>query len=144
MHIINGRQYEFADISLVLGGRDVCGLRGISYKEKQDKEVIYGKGNRPLSIQKGNISYEGTVTMLQSEVDTLKELARTKHGRASLMALNLNAVVCYGNPAQGDVMITDRIFDIQFTEEPKEYKQGDKFAEIALPFICTDIQYHTL
>ncbi len=141
MHIINGRQYEFADISLVLGGRDVCGLRGISYTEKQEKELVYGKGNRPLSIQKGNISYEGTLTLLATEVDTLKELARTSGGRASLMDLNLNAVVCYGNPTKGDVMLTDRLFGIQFTESPKEYKQGDKFAEVSLPFICTDIQY---
>lgn len=144
MVIINGRQYEFADISLILGGRDVCGLRGIKYTEKQEKEVIYGKGNRPLSVQKGNFSYEGEVSLTQSELETLKALAKTETLRSSIMGLNLNAIVCYGNPTKGDVMITDRLYGIQFTEDAKEMKQGDKFMEITLPFICTDIEYQTI
>src|SRR5574344_699444 len=143
MTIINGRQYEFADLSLVMGGRDVCGLRGIKYSEKQEKEVLYGKGNKPLSVQKGNFSYEGEISLTQSELETLKLLARTITGRSSIMGLNLNAVVCYGNPAKGDVMVPDRIFGIQFTEDAKEMKQGDKFMEVTLPFICTDIEYQS-
>lgn len=144
MTIINGRQYEFADLSLILGGRDVVGMHGIKYTEKQEKELLYGKGNQPLSIQKGNRSYEGEITLLQSELETLKLLARQQTGRSSILSLNLNAVVCYGNPLHGDAMITDRLFGIQFTEEEKALSQGDKFMEITIPFICTDIQYQTI
>jgi hypothetical protein len=139
--IINGRQYEWADISLILGGRLVTGARGISYKESQEKELLYGKGNRPMSIQKGNKKYEGSVTLLQSEVETLKELGRSIVGRASILDLNLNAVVRYGDPSKGDVMLTDQLFNIQFTEVEKSMKQGDKNMEVTLPFICTDIKY---
>lgn len=139
--IINGRQYEWADISLILGGRLVTGARGISYKESQEKELLYGKGNRPMSIQKGNKKYEGSVTLLQSEVETLKELGRSIVGRASILDLNLNAVVCYGDPSKGDVMLTDQLFNIRFTEVEKSMKQGDKNMEVTLPFICTDIKY---
>jgi hypothetical protein len=53
----------------------------------------------------------------------------------------MNATVCYGDPARGDVMVTDRIIGLQFTEKPKEMKQGDKNMEITLPFICLDIEY---
>ena len=139
--VINGRQYEFADVTLILGGRDVVGLRGISYTESQEKEVIYGKGNKPLAIQKGNFSYEGSVTLLQSEVETLRVLAKNETGRASLMGLTLDAVVCYGDPLKGDVMITDRINSLQFTEDPKELSQGDNSMEIELPFIALSIDY---
>lgn len=139
--IINGRQYEWADVSLILGGRLVTGARGINYKESQEKELLYGKGNRPMSIQKGNKKYEGSVTLLQSEVETLKELGRSIVGRASILDLNLNAVVCYGDPSKGDVMLTDQLFNIQFTEVEKSMKQGDKNMEVTLPFICTDIKY---
>ncbi len=141
MAVINGRQYEFADLTLILGGRDVCGFRGIKYSEKQEKEAIYGKGNKPLSIQKGNISYEGEITLLQSEVETLIALGKSTTGRASIMGLNLEATVCYGNPLNGDAMITDRIYNLQFTESTKELKQGDKNMEITLPFVCTDIAH---
>ncbi|MDR0603581.1 MAG: hypothetical protein LBG80_04670 [Bacteroidales bacterium] len=139
MALINGRQYEFSDVTLVMGGRDVSGLRGIKYGSKQEKEVIYGKGNKGMSIQKGNISHEGEITVTQSELETLKLL-----GGGSVLNLNLNAVVCYGNPSKGDVLITDKINDIQFTEEEKELKQGDKFMEITLPFICLDIEYQSI
>ena len=124
--IINGRQYEWGDISLILGGRLVTGARGITYKESQEKELLYGKGNRPMSIQKGNKKYEGNIILLQSEVETLKELGRSIVGRASILDLNLNAVVCYGDPTKGDVMTTDQLFNIQFTEVEKSMKQGDK------------------
>lgn len=144
MTMINGRQYEFADLSLVLGGRDVCGFRGIKYSEKQEKEALYGKGNKPLSIQKGNVSYEGELSLTQSELETLKALAGAQTRRSSILGLNLNAVVVYGNPAKGDVMITDRLYGIQFTEDAKEMKQGDKFMEVTLPFICTEIEYQSI
>lgn len=139
--VINGRQYEFADVTLILGGRDVVGLRGISYIEKQNKEVIYGKGNKPLAIQKGNFNYEGSVTLLQSEVETLRVLAKSQSGRASLMNLALDAVVCYGDPLKGDVMVTDRINSLQFIEDPKEMNQADGSMEIELPFIALSIDY---
>ena len=103
--MINGREYEFADITLIMGGRDVTGIRGIKYGEKQEKELLYGKGNRPLSVQKGNVSNEGELTVTQSEVESMKALARIQTGRSSLLGLNLNAVVCYGNPSQGEVKI---------------------------------------
>jgi len=139
MAIINGRQYEFADLTLFLGGRDVTGFRGIKYTTAQEKEILYGKGNRGMSIQKGNISHTGEISLSQSEVETLKVL-----GKGSVLNLSLNAVVCYGNPANGDMLITDKISGLQFTEEAKEFKQGDKFMDITLPFICLDIQYQSV
>ncbi|MDR0814762.1 MAG: hypothetical protein LBN37_03305 [Bacteroidales bacterium] len=135
---INGREYEFADITVMMGGRDIQGLRGINYKTSQEKEALYGKGNRAMSIQKGNIANEGELIVTQSELETMRA-----SGGGSILGLSLNAVVAYGNPAQGDMMITDRLFGIQFTEESKEFKQGDKFAEITLPFVCLDIQYQS-
>ena len=74
--MFNSRQYEFADVTLVLGGKDITGIRGIKYAEKQDKEVIYGKGNEPMSVQKGNKSYDGELTLLQSELESLVAVSR--------------------------------------------------------------------
>ncbi len=73
MAIINGREYEFADLSLFIAGRDTIGLRGIEYTTTQEKEPLYGKGNKPLSIQRGNKANTGTLTITQSELETLKE-----------------------------------------------------------------------
>lgn len=129
------RQYEYSDITLSLGGRVITGLRGVKYSSKQEKEAVYGKGNEPLHIQKGNISHEGEITLLQSELETLRMA-----GKGSVLGLRLDAVMAYGNPSKGDVLIVDKIRGIEFTEDGKEMKQGDKFMEVTLPFICLRIE----
>jgi len=92
-------------------------------------------GVEPQHIQRGNISYEGEITILQSELETLRAL-----GNGSVLTLRLDATVVYGDPAKGDVIITDKIRGLEFTEDAKELKQGDKFMEVTLPFIALRIQ----
>lgn len=134
--MVDTRQYEWADLSFNLAGRDLTGFRAIKYKSKQEKELLYGKGNEPLSIQKGNKSYEGEVTLLRSELETLRAL-----GGGSVLGLHLDGVVAYGNPSRGDVITTDKIFGLEFTEDGNELKQGDKQEEITLPFIALQIKF---
>lgn len=127
----NSRQYEWADLTLVLGGRDVTGIRGVKYTEKAEKEALFAKGRFAHSIQTGNVQVEGEITVLQSEL-----IALERAGDGSILGLNLDAVVSFGNPSLGDAMVTDRIVGISFTEAPKELKQGDKNMEITIPFIA--------
>lgn len=127
----NSRQYEWGDITLHLGGRDVTGIRAIKYTEKGEKEALFAKGRHAHSIQTGNITVEGEITVLQSEL-----IALEKAGNGSILGLNVDAVVAYGNPTLGDAMTTDRIVGVSFTEAAKEMKQGDKNMEITIPFIA--------
>jgi hypothetical protein len=131
----NSRQYEWADLTLILGGRDVTGIRGIKYTEKIEREAIFAKGRDAHSIQSGNSAVEGEVTMLQSEYEAL-----VKSGNGSVLSLSLDALVAYGNPANADAIITDRLLGLRFTESSKELKQGDKMMEISLPFIALRVQ----
>mgnify|MGYP003623337851 CR=1 FL=1 len=126
--MFNSRQYEFADITLFMGNRDVAGLRSIKYTAKQEKEAVYGKGNMPLSIQKGNKSFEGEIGILQSELEGL-----TLTG--DLLDMELKIVISYGNPSKGDALVTEELVGVQFTDETKEMKQGDKFMEVTLPIV---------
>lgn len=128
--MVNTREYEWADISLVVAGRDIKGFRGVKYSEKQEKEAVHAKGNRPHCIQSGNITYEGELTLLQSEYETL----RLAMG-GSILSGSLTMVVAYGNPSKGDVMVTDALSGCEFTEDATEWKQGDKFQEKSLPFV---------
>lgn len=129
--MFDSREYEWADVALLLGGRDVTGIRGIKYSEKIEREAVYAKGRYAHAVQSGNVSYEGEVTLLQSEYEAL-----TKAGKGSVLNLTLNAIVAYGNPLNGDVLTTDMIEHIRFTEASKAIKQGDKSMEITLPFIA--------
>lgn len=128
--MVNTREFEWSDISLVVAGRDIKGFRGVKYSEKQEKEALYAKGNKAHCIQSGNIAYEGELTLTQSEYETL----RLAMG-GSILSGSLSMVVAYGNPSKGDVMVTDALSGCEFTEDSTEWKQGDKFQEKSLPFI---------
>ena len=131
---INGREYEWGDLTLILGNRDMVRYRGIKYTKKIEREAIYAKGSRPVAIQSGNESFEGEIKMLQSEYQKL-----VRAGKGSVLSLMLDGLQNYGNPTRGDAMLTDRIESLRFTEAAKEFNQGDKFAEITLPFIALNI-----
>lgn len=128
--MFNSRQYEWADITVYAGKRDVTGIRAIKYVTKQEKEPLHGKGNMPLSIQKGNITNEGEMGLLQSELEALEVAAG-----GSILNLQLNVVVNYGNPSKGDMVKTDELIGVQFTEDPRNMRQGDKFMDVVVPFI---------
>jgi hypothetical protein len=131
--MFNSREYEWADINVVLAGRPTTGLRGIKYSTKQEKEALYAKGNSPHSIQRGNVSHEGSVTLTQSEYEALK----TSSG-GNILNASFDVVVSYGNPSNGDTIVTDLLVGCEFTEDNTEWKQGDKFQEKELPFIFLD------
>ncbi len=133
--MFESRQYEWADLSLVLGGRPLTGFRAVKYTKKIEREAVFAKGRMAHSIQSGNVTIEGEITLLQSEYEAL-----VRSGNGTILGLSVDALVAYGNPAEGNAMITDRIEGIRFTEENKELNQGDKFMEITLPFIALDVK----
>lgn len=131
--MVNTREYEWSDVNVVLAGRIVTGLRGIKYGAKQEKELLHAKGNKPHSIQRGNKTYDGEITLLQSEYEALR-----KASGGDILDASMDIVAAYGNPTAGDVITTDMLIGVEFTEDSTEWKQGDKFQEKTLPFIYLD------
>ena len=130
--MFNSRQYEFADLAIVMGGVNVTGFRGITYTEKMETDYAYGKGRYPHSIQRGNYSIEGEIVLLQSEYERLVKASPN----GSVLGLSLSVSIAYGGNLENGAgaIIVDNIIGLQFTEAPKSLKQGDMFMEITLPF----------
>lgn len=131
--MFNSREYEWSDVNVVAAGRPVTGIRGVKYSSKQEKEVLHAKGNKPHSIQRGNKTYDGELTVTQSEYEALRAA-----GGGDILDISIDIVVAYGNPSKGDVITTDLLMGVEFTEDNTEWKQGDKFHEKSLPFIFLD------
>lgn len=130
----NSREYEWADLSVVMAGRSVTGIRGLKYTSSQEKEALYAKGNKPHAIQRGNKSYSGTVKILQSELEALERAAG-----GDILDATFNIIASYGNPLKGDIIKVDLLQQCEITEVPKGLEQGDKFMEIELPLIIMDV-----
>lgn len=134
--MVNTREYEWSDVTVVMAGRPVTGLRGVKYSAKQEKELLHAKGNKPHSIQRGNKTYDGEITLLQSEYEALKQASG-----GDILDASLDIVAAYGNPTAGDVITTDVLVGVEFTEDNTEWKQGDKFQEKTLPFLFIDLKH---
>lgn len=137
---INGREYEWADISVVAGGVPIAGFRAVSYKREREKEAMFAKGRKAHSIQAGNESVTGSITFTQSQLEAL-EVATG----GNLLTAKLDIVVSYGAElnvasAASAVISTDIIVGAEFTEYEKGMSQGDKFMEIEMPFLALDIK----
>ena len=130
----NSREYEWSDVSVVAAGRMITGIRGVSYTSSQEKEALYGKGNKPHSIQRGNKSYAGSVTLLQRELEALERAAG-----GDALDITFNILVSYGDPTKGDAITTDLLVGCEITEIPKGLNQNDKFMEIELPLVMLDV-----
>ena len=132
----NSREYEWADFTAILGGRDITGIRAVKYSRKIEREGVYAKGRNAKAIQSGNITVEGEITVLQSEYEALVASSKNR----DIFNLSVDLLGAYGNPSNGDMLLYDRIIGLRFTEEAKQFKQGDKFMEITLPFIALDVK----
>jgi len=139
-YLINGREYEWADISLVVGGLPIAGFRAASYKREREKEAMFAKGRKAHSIQSGNEAVTGSLTFTQSQLEAL-ELA----AGGNILDAKMDIVVSYGaelNAASiaNAAISTDIIIGCEFTEYEKGMAQNDKFMEIVMPFLALDIK----
>ena len=132
----NSKEYSYCDVQATVLGRPLTGLRGIEYTAKKAKEAVFGAGVNPKSIQHGRREYEGTLTVLQSELEALNRSAK-ESGCVDCLDLEFDIVVTYANAG---VIATDIIRCASITEVPKGMKEGDLNSEHALPFIALGIE----
>ncbi len=137
---INGKEYAWGDVQVVMWGRNVVGLRGIDYKVKKDKQPLYGMGRTAKSIQHGKRSVEGTVTLTQSEFIAMNRAAQQK-GYKDLLDVEVDIVVSY-IPEDSTAITIDQIFSASFSELPAGMKEGDLNSEHAIPFVALDCDYN--
>jgi len=137
---INGREYEWADISMVIGGVPIAGFREVKYKRQREKEAMFAKGRKAHSIQSGNESVTGSIKFTQSQLEAL-EVATG----GNVLTAKVDIVVSYGAEATvtsvaSTAISTDIIIGAEFTEYEKGMAQGAKFMEIDMPFLALDIK----
>ncbi len=123
-------QYSWAEVSVAMGGRIVTGATSVEYTTKQDKAVLYGRGNEGHKITRGNKECDGKIKLWQSELEAMTRDAKNK----DILSLNFDLVVSYV-PEDGGQTVTDILKSVEFTEVKKGMSQGDKNMEIELPII---------
>lgn len=141
MATFNSKEYGWTNVTVVLLGKPVEGIRGIEYKSKRAKELLFASGKKARGIQMGKKEYEGTITVLQSELIALQKAAKAK-GYDDVTDLEFDVIVSY--ISESGVVQTDKIVNASITEAPNSIKEGDLYSEHALPFIACDVEYNVV
>lgn len=138
--LINGINYSWSNISVVLFGVPVVGIVSINYKRKLKKENNYGANNQPVSRGYGNYEYEGDIELY---TDEWKRIINASPNRDPLSISPFDIQVVYGGPANiggrnpGGTTAGDRdiLRSCEFMEDPLEAKQGDTKLTVKIPLI---------
>lgn len=94
MATFNSKEYDWTTVTVVLLGKPVEGIRGIEYKSKRAKELLFASGKKARGIQMGKKEYEGTITVLQSELIAMQTAAKAK-GYDDVTDLEFDIIVSY-------------------------------------------------
>lgn len=132
--LVNGINYSWANISLILFGTPVVGIISITYKEKQEKVNNFGAGSRPVSRGYGRIDCEGEIELY---TDTWKAIIAGSPGRNPLNIPPFDIPVTFG----GEGVLTDKdvLRAVEFMENPFEGKEGDTKLTVKIPLIIAAI-----
>ena len=134
MATFNSKQYAWCELSIAFAGRIIIGVTEVEYTEKREKGLLYGRGCKPHGIMAGNSSFEGKISLWQSELEAMTRDAPNN----DILSLSFDLVVSYV-PLNGGQIVTDILKHVEFTDVKKGMKQGDKNMIVELPIIFTDI-----
>jgi hypothetical protein len=135
---INSKEVEWKDITAYINGKRIVKIREIARKKMTDKEALYAEGDKPFSVQSGNKSYEGSITVLVGALDDLN-IAAIAAGGEDITDVSFDIVYSF-RPRGIRALKTVLIEGAEIKEYEERMKQGDKFAEVTLPFIAMDIK----
>ena len=137
----NSEEYGFIDIQVVMLGRPIIGLRGIRYKEMQEKSNVHGAGAKPIARARGQKNYEGTVRVLFSELRALLQSAGNPVRMGITGIRPFDIMVVYA-PDVSSVISSDRLVYCEFLECEVDWNNGDQFAEIELPIVIGEVEFN--
>ena len=102
---INGRQYDWEDVHVILPSGEAVGITEIKYEDGQAVEARYGRGATPRGYGRGNYEASGSMTLDRDEWERLK-LALTGNGGGIYDHAPFTVVVAYANNDMGHVVDT--------------------------------------
>lgn len=133
--LVNGINYSWANVSLVLFGVPVVGITKIDYKTKQDKKNNYGAGPYPTSRGYGNYEYDGSIELY---LDEWKRIIAASPDRDPLKIAPFDIPVIFG----GSRVTADKdvLRSVEFMEDPLSTSQGDSKILVSIPLIIGSIE----
>jgi len=137
--LIGGINYAWADITLMLFGNPVRGIKSIKYDKKADKKNTYGQGREPVSRGIGRNEYNAEIVILKDEWQSVIEAAIAAGYNDPTDIPYFNIPVLYGSSRTQAKQ--DTLLACEFLADPMESKEGDTDIWLTIPLIIAGIQH---
>ena len=128
---INGKSYDWASVDIKLPGLNLE-FQEISYDDELEKELVYGKGQKPRGYGEGNYKSDGKASFLRDDYNALLDYCKIK--KISLFKVNIpKIVVSYAD--EGERTRSDVLNNVTFTKRSQKAAQGDKSLKVDLDLL---------
>ena len=116
---INGKQYDWEDITIMLPNGVAVGITEINYSDERPVEPRYGRGAVPRGYGRKNYKATGSMTLDRDEASLLQAAL----GGSFYKGKPFPIVVSYANDDQAPVV--DLLPDVKITKTDTSAKQDD-------------------
>lgn len=139
--LINGVNYSWANIKLILFGVPVVGITKIDYKRSQVKDNNYGWGNEPISRGYGRISYTGSIEIYQDEWRRIVAAAPNQDP-LSIPPFQIQIQMWNEPGSSGQVVPTqDTLYNCEFGDDEFVGNEGDTKLMVTIPIVFAGITH---
>lgn len=130
--MINGKHYDWQDVSIHLPYGTALEIQDISYDDELEVEPTYGKGSTPTGFGTGNYKASGKLSMLREEFNRLTDFCK-KQNKPLYRLDPFPIVVNYAE--DGSPKNTDTLKQCKFTKTSNKAAQGDKSMKVDMDFV---------
>ena len=134
--LINGKAYEYADITCIILGVPITGITAIEYGEDAEIENIYATGRYPNSRGYGQIKPAAKITMLMN--DAMNIVSAAPNGRIQDIP-EFDAIVTYTDANL--IPVTHKIRNCRFKTNMISTTTGDTSIPIEMELVISHIEF---
>lgn len=132
MDLFDSKECEWNDLQIYIDGAKVGKATGLKYKKSRETEALYAAGDEPLTIQRGNKTYTGTLNILKGTLDDMNDAAKAAGGE-DLYDVDWLIVASYRAKGTRKLQV-DTLLGVVFEDFERGMMQNDKKMDVALPF----------
>jgi hypothetical protein len=133
--LINGRAYDYTQITCLIAGVPVAGIQSINYVTEQPKVNNFGVGNQPISRGRGPKDPSGSLELDMNEVEAIRDAA--PNGDLTEIA-PFTITIVFGNLQRP---VVHRLRNVEFSNDGVETSQGDTNITRSFDIVMSDVKY---
>ena len=133
--LINGRAYDYTQITISFLGVPLAGVTSINYDEDQEKTNNMGTGNRPVSRGHGAIDSTGSIEMSMNDLEALRAASPTN----SLLDIPMfDVILVFGHPTAPKTHV---LKNVEFKKDGLDGAVGDTDLKKSLDIVLSHVEY---